>query len=1392
MSIIWFFKIKYNPKHVYILRCNRFIRVSACLIFLCLFFGVELKADELIISYQKNIVRQSIVFDRFKSQDGLPDNRIRSIYQDNAGFLWIGTMNGLCKYDGYTFANYYKTPNSNSISGNWCLAVCEDSLQHIWIGTLDGLNCFDIQKETFTNYRQDSIDQNSLLSNEINALLCDKYGNLWIGTTKGITKFDVREKKFTRINNYPFNNIIEKIINSYGDFIWIATYDGVIHYNVVTGKYAFYKINARSTTFGDKFWALLEYNRNLYIATGRDGLFILPWNQEKMNYDQPVQFNNFQGNIENFENTQIFDICKSDKGDIWLGTEKGLAKIEGINTLSPRLVFYKNNPADDRSISNDFVYKVFIDRTNVLWCGTELGLNKTDLNLLPFRYYTFTDQHFKDQIRNIFSKNGRDIWFGTARKGFYHYNIQTGTWYYHFNPSSSPLNSTRAILEEQNNKLWLGTLGGAVIINGRQKYRKETDGATYAYLKDSKANIWIGTNNGLYRILADGTKRLYLHHTDDRYRNRPEFLRTLYEDHQGNIWCGFENSGVFCLDPETGIFTKIFEDQNGNKILGSMIYSILEYPRNVIWIGSESGLNKVVFEDNHRYNIKNYSEKDGLSDKSISGIQTDYRDNLWIGTIKGLMRFNITNETFEYYLTDFCFSTSCIAQTEYNSLLMGTDAGFIIFNPNDIVMNEYKPNVIITDFKLLNKSITVGERINNDVILQESISKTSKIVLNYKNNVFSLIFTALHFSDPQKNRYAYKLNGFDNDWIQTDADNRMASYTNLNPGTYVFMVKAANNSGVWTAKPLELKIVILPPPWKTWWAFTIYILFFLSLCYFIVRYYFTQIKQRHQIEFERYEKDQLQKLNYVKLKFFTDIAHEFRTPLMLIIGPVKELLKYTNELPEAVRRKIDIVQRNCEKLNYLIDELMTFRKIDQNKLSIHVEEIDIVSYGREIFLNFQPLAEQKNIIFSFSSDIQICPIWADPKCLEKIFNNLLSNAFKFTKDNDTVQLKISLPEVTDNLLLTQYVCIEVEDNGRGISSKDIDKIFDRFYQADSNMTGTGVGLSLVKSLVELHQGKLTVESELGRFTRFKVFFHLGSEYVDENQKQTMTSPIIHPNPDIPLLLVDSQSNHHLDNHNEIKEYYLLIVDDNPEVLDFLESIFEEKYHLQLAKNGEEALCQIEKHEPDLIISDMMMPVMDGIELCRRIKANLVTCHIPFILLTAKSSVENEIEGMAEGVDDYIAKPFNPDILRARVSNLIEFRKKMIEKIKAGNMDNLRYIAKNKVDQEFIQKLLNHVIENITCLDFDVEKLSSLVGMSRSNLFRKLKTVTGQTPVEFISSVRMKYSLELLIEQKLNISEIAFKIGFENISSFSRAFKNLYGMPPSDYLQSLEKNVAKVN
>ncbi|WP_185731543.1 two-component regulator propeller domain-containing protein [Larkinella rosea] len=1354
----------------------------------------------LVIKSEK-VVRPDVLFERFTSnRNGLPDNRIRSIYQDSNGFLWVGTMNGLCKYDGYTFKKYYKSKKANSISGNWANAICEDDAHNLWIGTLEGLNYFDTKQEKFIPFSSLVSDQSVAFYQEILTLLIDKTGKLWIGTKKGLASYDPIRKQFKTFPNYPFNTHISRIIQSEGDAIWIATNDGVVRYHYKTDRYENYKLDVKPNAYGERLWALLEHNRHVYIATAANGLLKLSYDAAQQRYGAVKPVNLFNRQTENLSNTQIFDICRSKTNDIWLATARGLAKIEQPEGEFPQLLFYKNNPTNSHSLSENMVFKVFIDKTDVLWCGTEMGLNKLDLNTLPFHYYSFTNYQNQDQIRSIYTPDGRMIYFGTAKSGFYTYDARSNlTKSYQYQPEHSLLNANRSVFID-NGIAWIGTLGGLIRLTDKPELVEELRGmAVFAFLKDSKENFWIGTNKGLFLIQKNGSKSRFLPQNNRVGSIRSRFIRSLYEDHQGRIWVGFDDKGITCFDPAIGLFTDLFDTNTTTKFIGSTVLSITEYPRNTLWVGSESGLNKLVLQRSRNGRIigavKTYVEEDGLADKSVNGIIRDDDGFLWLTTIKGLVRFDPRREQFHHFLTSLNFSPSCFHKLPDNQFVIGAADGFVCFNPKAISRDNYPPDVVLTDLKLFNKDVTINTEFNAEIILNQSIASTEAITLGYKNNVFTFGFAGLHYSVPENNRYAYKMDGFDQDWVYTGATNRSATYTNLNPGTYLFKVKSANSFGKWNNRPRIIKVTILPPPWKTWWAITGYILVFNLLLFIFIRYIIVQSKQKQQIRFHQLEREQLETLNKMKLSFFTDISHEFRTPLSLIVGPVEDLLTYGQTSP-SVKQKLQLVFRNCKKMLSLVDELMTFQKLDQGKLRLSFAEINTVPFIEEITANFNELADHKKINFRVYSESDNYPVAIDTGKMEMVMNNLLSNAFKFTPVGGSIRVVMdTVSELTGAMVPNKnedngWFRIAINDNGKGMNQREIEHIFERFFQADPTRTGSGVGLSLSKNIVELHDGTITVESEPDVSTTFTIYlplmdgYQLAEKPVDQSGSE---SQFVVEEPKKSDQMVTVPLMNKLLDEDENEKPTLLLVDDNYEVLEFLDLLFRDDYQTLKAENGEEALAIIRKREPDLIISDVVMPVMDGIELCRIVKGQVSTLHIPVILLTARSTVEDAIKGIEWGADDYVPKPFRPDYLRIRVEKLIEKQRKLLEKLRSNAILMPDDLSHNPLDDVFLQKVIGCIKQNMGNEEFSVEELGTQVGMSRSNLFRRIKAITGQTPVEIVCYVRLKHSMELLLGRKLNVSEIAYEVGFKSSSSFSKSFKKQFGKSPSDYLNDILAN-----
>lgn len=1329
------------------------------------------------------ILEKDLFFERFSSKNGLPDDRIRTIFQDNSGFLWIGTMNGIARYDGYNFKNFYKTRLPNSISGNWAYAICEDRQKNIWIGTREGLNKFDEKKSSFESFVNEKENIKSLSSNVINALQFDKRGDLWIGTPQGLNRLNPKTKIFKRFNFYPFNTNIGSIISSDGDFIWIATRDGVVRFNTKTNHYYFFKIRVKSNPYGDKFWSMLEDHKDLYLTTGGDGIIKLPYDSKSNSYKSFKYVNEFNGG--SLSNTEVFSICKSPNGDFWVGTTGlGLAKIENINTNQKKISFYKNNPLNNQSISNNQVYKLFIDKSNVLWCGTDEGLNKLDLYLQPFQYFTFTDKNRKDQVRSIFSVDGKTVWLGTTKSGIVKHNITNGEGK-SVNFNNRSVNSNRSLLINGNH-IWNGTLAGAIRLNqSLTEYKNTIEGhAVFTFIKDSKGNIWAGTNNGLYKIKPNGAKINYLSNVSKSDTTPPKFVRSLYEDSKGNIWIGTENSSLVFFDSKKDKFMSISSTRGAGSLFSSIIFSITEYPKNVIWVGSESGLNKITSLGNGKFSNKSYTEESGLPDKSVNSILPDDRGNLWLGTIKGLVKFNIQKESFHNYLHSISFNYNSSIKVSNHCFLFGSNDGFVLFDPTAVKSDFKYPQVVISDLKISNKSVEINEELDGNTILTKDISYTNEITLNYDKQ-FTLEFTGLHFSNPENILYAYKLDGFDDNWTYTNSKYRSATYTNLDPGTYTFIVKASNFSGKWSNNPQKLIITILSPPWKTWWAILIYFVLFILFIRTILKYILIQTRQRNQIRFEQTEKEQLKKLNQMKVQFFTDISHEFRTPLSLIVGPAEDLLDL-DETSEVIKHKVKLIYRNSTKLLYLLDELMTFQKMEQGMLKLNNVNSNIVEFLEDIYNNFKSLADKKQVKFNLISEIQNLYIDFDPPKMEMIMNNLLFNAFKFSKNKGGI-INIIISEITQkeapetlDRRIPNWICIAVEDNGKGFTIDEFKNLFQRFF-SDSTIKGSGVGLSLTKNLVELHNGVITAESEPDIKTTFKVYFPIQSLAIQNTKDHKHLTEY-----DVSMMVSESNSDDFNTIQSKKDQYSILVVDDNPEVLAYLEMTFrDDGYKIAKAQNGKEALEYIKDNLPDLIISDVMMPEMDGVELCELVKKDINICHIPLILLTAKSAIEDRLEGLQIGADEYMPKPFHPNILKAKVENLIKAQKRIIEKFYAdGGVLIPKNITQNPLNEKFLNKVIEIIKSNMGNEDFSVEELGSLVAMSRSNLFRKLKAITGQTPIEFIYYIRLRHAMELLLERKMSVSEIAYAVGFKNPSSFTKSFKKHFGKSPSDYLNTL--------
>jgi signal transduction histidine kinase/DNA-binding response OmpR family regulator/streptogramin lyase len=918
--------------------------------------------------------------------------------------------------------------------------------------------------------------------------------------------------------------------------------------------------------------------------------------------------------------------------------------------------------------------------------------------------------------------------------------------------------------------------------------------------EDSFGILWIGTVAGGLNRYDDSNAQFisYKNDPDDSTTLSHNRVYTIVEDKTGTIWIGTFGGGLNKFKRDTEDFIHYLSDpENRFSLSNNKIYSILEDQSGYFWIGTVGGgLNKF---DRGKDIFHHYRETDGLANDVIYGILEDDHRNLWLSTNKGLSKFNINQESFKNFdwrdgLQHDEFNQGAAFKNKSGEMFFGGINGFNIFHPDSIRDYTETPEIAITDFLLLNKPVSIGfDTLWSRTILEKSISETEIIELNYDDNVFSIEFAALDFRNPEKNKYAYIMEGFNEEWTYTNADRRFATYTNLDPGEYVFRIKGSNADGIWNEKGASLKLIIHPPWWATWWAYVAYLLVFISVFISSTRFYLNRQRLKHQLMLEHDHAEKLEEMDHMKSRFFANISHEFRTPLTLILGPAENIVKRISSDPV---KEADLITRNSKRLLQLVNQLLDLSKLDAGKLELKTSAGNIVSFVRGISLSFESLSESKDIILKIKSNREFIEVYFDREKMIKVLTNLLSNAFKFSPEGEKVLITIEEKE-------NNSVEIKIRNTGIGIPMKELPKLFNRFYQVDSSQTkeyeGSGIGLALTKELIELHHGTITVESKERdsgskdfAWTQFTINLPLGIMHLKNNE-------IVQPKIDRPASETEDEKllEHEISLeeedylskktfteskvlHNETK-LTILVVEDNYDMRGYIKESLSENYLIEEAINGEQGVRIAMKIIPDLIISDLMMPKMDGVELTRVLKNDEITSHIPIIMLTAKSGQESRIEGLQTGADDYLTKPFDLKELQIRVDNLINIRKKLQEKFSKGEFLTRKPIAKKlkSIDEKFLAKVIEIIEKHLSEEEFSIEDFSKEVGMSRHHLHKKLKAIVGKSPSQYVRSVRLHRAKELIEEGNGNISEIAYNVGFSSPAYFSRCFKKEFGYSPSN-------------
>ncbi|MBN1783236.1 response regulator [bacterium] len=1344
--------------------------------------------------------------------NGLADNAVLCIEQDHYGLMWFGTENGLNCYDGYNYRIYqHDDQDSASIGANIITCMLEDHEGRLWIGTGGGsLNRYLREKDGFRQYQADAENASRLPFNYITCIFEDNQNKLWIGTSSGMAVYREETDSFIR---FPLNQSIKAIQKDSHGRLWVGTaYDGIYCFetDLKTRRHYMHNPGLSAGLSSNRIESILsDPEGRLWIGTIDGGLNLYDPEQDGF-----YVYLNDPSDSHSLGSNTVYTLYSDHGGAVWAGCENaGLYRIHvrAANGLfKPSFEGNQHDINDARSLSNNTVRSIFEDMQGNLWVGTYYGgINCFRRHKKQFvNYYAepYNERGLSHDVVQAFLEDhvGR-IWIGTDGGGlnlfdrsgrkFIQYRHQAG------NANSLCSDHILDICEDHDGTLWLATWDGLSHFYPEKNrfhsiYRSDDDQVSLSsnnvtcVLEDSGYNLWIGTASGLHLLTPD---RRTMHHFDQDTISpvNSRFIHSVYQDREKNVWVATVH-GLYTLSRqnlEEGHFefSEYITGEDSASLPESHVITIFEDSRGIIWLGTIRGLCRF---DVKRRRFVLFGTNHGLASNHVNAITEDKQGHLWIGTLKGISRFEPEENRFvNYGLHDGLHSdafTSAVMRSRSGDLFFGSKMGFTCFMPDSIRQSSYVPPVVITDFQIFGRSVPWGDVLSrkHPCFSADSIS----IELDFNQNMISFEFAALDFTSPEKNLYQYKLDGFDTEWRSADAGRRFATFTNLGAGDYVFRVRGANCDGVWNTRGVSVAMKIHPPFWRSTWALFIYIGLLFSLLMLLRELVVYREKLKNEIIFERNEADRIHELDEMKLRFFTNISHEFRTPLTLIIGLLERLIHSRKNLKHReLHHHFFVMQRNARRLLRLINQIMDIRKLDQGRLQLNLKYRDIVKFVHAIYASFQYQAEQRNIQYQFITRADHFYMRFDPDIIDKILFNILSNAFKFTQNDGSIVIEVDVPfqaiercEYRPRFVpLTPEMTIRIQDSGIGIEREYLDRIFDPFFQipagGDFNAKGTGIGLSLTRELVELHQGKIHVDSEPRRGSCFTLqlptnLVQDSEDVLDETGDREQ--PDLVPYPDA---VINSQK---IPDDRDVP--LLLIVDDDLDLCNFLRDELIADHRIMLASNGSHAFEKAVSHLPHLIVSDVRMPEMDGFALCSKLKHHEQTAHIPVILLTSQSNEKNQMNGYDAGADDYVVKPFDIQLLRVRIANLLQSRKALKERFSHEIYLQPGDIVITPEQERFLVHILDVIEAHMEDPDYSVSQLGKDIGLSRVQLYRKVKTISRMNPNELIRDLRLKRAAKLLETSHLTVFEIAYRVGFKDPSYFCKCFKQQFHVSPSEY------------
>ena len=1353
-------------------------------------------------------------FSRLDISDGLSHNQVNCIFKDSKGFMWFGTLSGLNRYDGYKFKVFkHSAKDTASLNDDFIVNIYEGPGKKLWIETRNGFNIYDPLTEKFNRHPGAYLRSIGIQEDGVTAVKKDQLGNFWFLQSRlGLFRYSSSSHKLLHLSHQKndttsiaYNSIADLNADSKGN-IWLIYNNGTIERLDART----FKVNYRNRTmcppvptnplvykiFVDKqddIWA--------FISGYSSGIYYLSTNKNVHRHiDKDSGFLNL--NI-------VYNVIQDAQDRIWVATDHGGINLIDKKTFKVKYILSRDD--DNKSLSQNSTISIYYDNSGIVWIGTyKRGISYYHRSIIKFPLYTHhsTDPNslsYNDVNMFVEDKRG-NLWLGTNGGGLIYFNRKTGkyTTYLH-NPNNKNSLSNNVIVclyLDHDQKLWIGTyFGGLDCFDGKTFVHYKhidnvpgsiSDNRICAIKEDSEHRLWVGTLAGGLNLFQPETQSFYHYRFDGKQNTiHSNYISAILEDRHKNLWI-VTSYGVDEMLHQTNKFTHyIHQDNDPASLINNNTNNIHEDSQGFIWISTREGLS---IYNPATGKFQNLSKDDGLPDNTALDIEEDNSHNMWVSTTNGLSNIVVNRSTwplkfnfFNYTETDglqgreFTENSSC--KTSKGELIFGGANGFNIFKPEDIHLNHVVPTIVFTDISLFNRVVNVGENINGHVVLKESANHLTKLELEHNENAFSIGFAALDYFNPDKVKYEYQMEGFDKGWIPADTRIRQATYTNLDPGNYTFKVRASSDNRWNNNNALKLQISVLPPFWKTPLAYFLYAVALVLFILYIRKRGVDKLKLQFAIEKEREEARRMHELDLMKIKFFTNVSHEFRTPLSLILAPVDKILKQIKE-PE-IQRQLLLVNRNARRLLNLVNQLLDFRKMEYQELKLYRKTNDVIKFIKELCYSFTDVADQKQINFVFDTEAEELYTSFDHDKLERIMFNLLSNAYKFTPPGGQVSVLLSVRSIAENKCELE---IRVVDTGIGIATGKLDKIFDPFFQDDLPESmlnqGSGIGLSIVKEFVRLHGGEINVESELNSGSCFSLVLPLE---IVEKPLGAVVPESVGPEVDyLPELLPVTGNETRVDR----KKPTILLVEDNEDFRFYIKDNLKDSFNIIEAENGRKGWQKALAQHPNLVVSDISMPEMTGIELCVKIRNDKRTAHIPVILLTALTGEEQQIKGLETGATDYMTKPFNFDILHSKIKNILNQQEDMRKTYQKQIEVNPTEIKVESPDELFIKKVLALIEANISNPNFSVEELSGEMCVSRYTLYKKILMMTGKTPNELVRSMRLKRAAQLLETGHLTISQICNKVGFKSQKYFVKSFKAEFNTIPSKYLELLSPEIVE--